>query len=127
VPSIFAANESAVLVDGEAIQGVRSVEYRRVASRRDVYAVGSAERIGVVSGPRSVEGKIRVASRSGTLDERAGDEFFQIAAQLRQQGGEELTVSFDECLLVEKSFEMGAGGHGEAVYEFTATRVREEG
>ena len=124
--TIFAANESAVLIDGEPILGIRSLEYRRKTSRRDVYAVGSPERVGVVSGPRSVEGKIRVASRSNALDERSGDEFFQLAAQLREQGGQELTVSFDECLLVEKSFEMGAGGHGEAVYEFTATRVREE-
>jgi hypothetical protein len=36
-----------------------------------------------------------------------------------------MTVTFDECFLTEKSFEIGAGGHGEAVYSFTATRMRE--
>jgi hypothetical protein len=125
VPTIFAANESALLVDGQAVEGVRSLEYRRQTVRRDVYAVGSSERIGVVTGAQSVEGRIRVASASPVLDGLAGDTFFQIAAQLRH-GETEVSVSFDECLLTEKSFAMGSGEHGEALYAFTATRVREE-
>lgn len=126
MPTVFAANESAVMVDGTPLEGVRAVEYRTNTTRSDLYAIGSSERIGVITGHRSVEGRIRVASSAPPLDALVGDEFFQIAAPLRQ-GGTELTVSFDECLLTEKSFSMGAGGHAETVYAFTATRVREGG
>jgi hypothetical protein len=35
-------------------------------------------------------------------------------------------VTFDECFLQEKTFDMSVGSHGEALYSFTATRVREE-
>ena len=125
MPTIYAANESAVLVDGDAVEGVRSLEYRRHQVRTDVFAVGSAERIGVVSGPQTVAGVLRVSSASPVLDSKTGDEFFAIAAQLRQ-GDTEVSVSFDECLLTEKTFEMSHGEHGQAVYAFTATRVREE-
>lgn len=121
--TVFAANESAVMVNGTPIDGVRALEYRTVTARNDLYAIGSSERIGVITGQRSVEGRIRVASSAPPLDELVGDEFFQIAAPLRQ-GDTEVTVSFDECLLTEASFSMGAGGHGETVYAFTATRVR---
>lgn len=126
MPTVFSANESAVMVDGTPIEGVRSVEYRTNTVRNDLYAIGSSERIGVITGGRSVEGRIRVASSAPPLDALVGDAFFQIAAPLRQ-GDTEITVSFDECLLTEKSFSMGAGGHGETVYAFTATRVREGG
>lgn len=126
MPSVFAATESAVLVDGTALEGVRAIEYRSTTARSDLYAIGSSERIGVITGHRSVEGRIRVASTAPPLDALVGDAFFQIAAPLRQ-GDTEVTVSFDECLLTEKSFAMGAGGHGETVYAFTATRVREGG
>ena len=126
MPTVFSANESAVMVDGTPIEGVRSVEYRTNTVRNDLYAIGSSERIGVITGGRSVEGRIRVASSAPALDALLGDTFFQIAAPLRQ-GETEVTVSFDECLLTEKSFSMGAGGHGETIYAFTATRVREGG
>lgn len=123
--TIFAANESAVLVDGEPIQGVQGIEYRRRKAQTNVYAVGAAERIGVVGGPISVEGRIRVASTSPVLDQRReAGAFLQVTAQLRR-GEESVTVAFDEVRLTEKSFEMTTGGHGESVYSFTATRVRE--
>jgi len=123
MPTVYAANESAVMVNGTAIEGVRSVEYRTTTARNDLYAIGSSERIGVVTGPRAVEGRLRVASSAPPLNELVGDDFFQIAAPLRH-GDTEVTVSFDECLLTETSFSMDAGGHGETVYSFTATRVR---
>jgi hypothetical protein len=125
MPTVFAANESAVLVDGEPIEGVRAVEYRTNTERSDLYALGSTERVAVITGRHSVEGRIRVASSSPKLDSLSGDVFFQIAAPLRQ-GDTEVTVSFDECLLTEKTFSMSAGSHGETVYWFTATRVRTE-
>lgn len=124
--TVFAANESAVLVDGTPIEGVRSVEYRTRTERNDLYAVGSSERVGVITGARRVEGRIRVASTAPPLDALVGDVFFQIAAPLRQ-GDTEVTISIDECLLTETTFAMDAGGHGETVYSFTATRIRQEG
>ena len=125
MPMIFAASESIVLVDGETIEGVRSVDYRFTQARMNVYALGSAERIGMVSGPQTVEGELRVASTSPGLNSKIGDALFQITAQLKH-GKTAMTVTFDECLLLSKSFEMGVGGSGEAVYTFSAARVREE-
>lgn len=125
MPTIYAANESSVLVDGQAVEGVQALEYRRLAQRSNVYAVGSAERIGVISGGISVDGRIRVASASPSLDAKMGDEFVQITAVLRH-GGTEVTVSFQDCLLTEKAFALGVGGQGEATYAFTATRVSQD-
>jgi hypothetical protein len=125
MPIIFAASESLVQVDGETLEGVRSIDYRFTQARQNVYALGSAERIGIVSGPQAVEGVLRVASTSPGLNGKTGDAMFQITAQLRH-GATSMTVTFDECFLLAKSFEMGVGGSGEAVYTFSAARVREE-
>lgn len=125
MPTLFAANESIVMIDGERIEGVRAVEYRKKQERANVYALGSAERIGMISGPQAVEGKIRVVSTNGQMDAKLDETGFQITAQL-QHGEATMTVTFDECYLLEKSFTLGVGGVGEAVYGFTATRVREE-
>lgn len=122
---IFAANESSVQVDGEPVEGVRSIDYRHRQVRQNVYGLGSAERIGMVSGAQSVEGVLTVASTSPKLNGLAGDTSFQIVAQLKQ-GESTMTVTFDECFLLEKNFEMGVGSHGEATYSFSAVRVREE-
>lgn len=124
MPTIFAANESRVLVDGEAVEGVRAIEYRRFQARENIYGLGGAERIGLVSGAMVVEGRLKVASTSKKLDGIAPSKAFQISAQL-QHGDSKLSVSFDECYIQEKTFELGAGTHGEAVYSFTATRVNE--
>jgi hypothetical protein len=121
---VFQANQSTVKVDEETVEGVRSVEYRSATSRQDLYALGGAERIAVISGQQSVECRLRVASASPKLDGLAPDAVFQVVANL---GGaaNPVTVSFDDCELTEKSFSLGAGGHGEAVYAFTAIRVRQ--
>jgi hypothetical protein len=125
MPTIFAANESSVLVEGKPVDGVRAITYRRQQARENVYALGSAERIGMISGPMVVEGQLRVASTSPDLDKLTGDASFHIIAQLKH-GDAKLTVTFDECFLLEKSFDIEVGGHGETVYSFTATRVRED-
>ena len=92
MPTVYAANESSVLVNGTAVEGVRSVEHRSTTVRQDLYALGSSERIGVVTGPRNVEGRIRVASSAPDLDGLVGDDFFQITAPLRQvRAGKSLT------------------------------------
>lgn len=123
--TLFAANESTVMIDGEAIEGVRAVDYRKQQSRENVYALGSAERVGMVSGEQVVEGQLKVASTNTALDTKLGDNQFQITAQL-QHGETTMTVTFDECYLMDKEFSIGVSGVGEATYRFTATRVREE-
>jgi hypothetical protein len=123
--TIFAANDSTVMVDGKAVDGVRSIEYRQQQARESVFAIGRAERLGVTSGARTVEGRMRIVSTSGTLDGLAGGGPFQITA-LFKQGETKMTVTFDECFVTEKSLSMNAGGTAESVYGFTATRVREE-
>lgn len=123
--TLVAANESVVLLNGTVIEGVRAIEYRHHQTRSGLYALGSAERIGVISGPQGVEGRLRVASADATLGGLTGDAPFQIVAQLRH-GETQMTVTFDDCLLSEKSFALDASGHGETVYGFSAVRVREE-
>jgi hypothetical protein len=125
VPTIFAASESQVLVGGQPVQGVKAVEYRRVQARESIYGLGTSERIGLVSGPQLFEGRLRVASTAPALDGLQPLENVQISAVL-VHGDTRMTVTFDECFLQEKTFELGVGGHGEAIYSFTATRVREE-
>jgi hypothetical protein len=125
MPTIVAANDSQVLLDGKPVEGVRAVEYRQQQVRASVYALGSAERIAMVSGPQLVEGRLRVASTSPALNGLTGETAFQLIAELKH-GQTAMTVTFDECFLQEKSFAMDVGSHGEAVYSFTATRVREE-
>jgi hypothetical protein len=125
MPTIFAANESTVLVNGEPVEGVRSIEFRRHQVRENIYALGSSERIAMTSGPSGVDGRLTVASTSALLDRAPADQAFQITAQLRH-GETVMSVTFDDCFLLDKSFGLGVGGHGEAVYSFTAARVREE-
>jgi hypothetical protein len=125
VPTLFAANESQVLVAGNAVEGVRSIDYRRVQARENVYGLGSHERIGLVGGAQLIEGVLRVASTAPALDALTTEQNVQISAVL-VHGATRMTVTFDECFLQEKSFEMSSGGHGLAVYAFTATRMREE-
>jgi hypothetical protein len=125
MPTIFAANESSILVDKTPVEGVRSLEYRHQQARSSVYALGSAERVGMVSGPQVVEGRLRVVSTSAALNALTTDKDFTLTAHL-QQGKSKLTLTFDECFLQAKSLELTVGDHGESLYEFTATRVREE-
>jgi hypothetical protein len=123
--TIVAANDSAILLNGEPVEGVRSIEYRSQQTRHNIYALGSAERIAMTSGPSTVEGRLTVASTAPGLDSVPPTSSFQITARLRH-GKTQMTVFFDDCYLLDKSFALGAGGHGEAVYGFTAARVREE-
>lgn len=125
MPTLFAANESQVLVAGTAVEGVRAIDYRRVQARENVFGLGSNERIGLVSGAQVIEGVLRVASTAPSLDALTVEQSVQISAVL-VHGATRMTVTFDECFLQERSFEMASGGHGLAVYAFTATRMREE-
>jgi hypothetical protein len=123
--ALYAANESVVQIDGEVVDGVRSIDYRFSQAREPVYALGSAERIGIVSGAQTVEGILRVASTSAKLNGLDMEKNFQVIALLKH-GDAKMTVTFDECYLTDKAFSMAVGAHGEATYSFTAVRVREE-
>ena len=124
MPTIFAANESKVEIGGNQVEGVRALEYRRVQNRGNVFALGTHERIGMVSGPQVIEGQLRVASTAPTLDAVTSNASFQIIATLAH-GDTKMRVTIDECFLTEKTFEIDVGGVGETVYAFTATRLSE--
>lgn len=124
--TVFTANSSSVMVDGTPVEGVRAVDYRVQRQQGDVYALGSDERLTAYYGAMHVEGRIMVASASAELDALAttGD-MFQVVANLAH-GDTSRSVAFDDCYMSRKEFTMNSGGHGETVYLFTATRVREE-
>jgi len=124
--TVFSANQSEVRVGNELIEGVRGIEFRSTRARHDVTALGTDERIAVYYGVKSVIGRVRVASASPVLDALlATPEEFQVVANLAH-GEARRSVSFDECWLEDKQFELTDGGHAETVYTFSATRVREE-
>lgn len=52
-------------------------------------------------------------------------EMFQIVSTLTH-GQATRSVSLDDCYITNKEFSIQSGGHGETVYSFSATRVREE-
>jgi hypothetical protein len=126
MPQIYTAFASEVKVNEETIEGLQSIEYNVVKNRQHVGAIGTDERIGVYFGLKVVTGKLRVASANPTLDGllSTNDEF-SISATLKHRDTER-QVSFDACYMEDKSFALSALQHGETVYEFTATRVREE-
>ncbi len=122
--TVYAANQSSLRIGEETVEGVRAIEYRAGTVRQNLYAIGSRERIGVISGAHSVEGRIRVASASAKLDSLGAEEVFQMMAVLGG-AGEPVVVGFHDCMLSEKTFDLSAGAHGEAVYSFTAVRMTE--
>lgn len=127
--TVFSANKSSVLVDGEAVEGLQSLAYRVQTEQEDVRGVGSDERVAVVFGLRTVQGELAVKSISTKLDDllqkQAG---FQIVADLKQDESEsspKRKLSFDGCYVQDKRFSLGAGGSVLTTYAFTATRLRE--
>lgn len=66
--TVFAANRSGVLVDGSAVEGLQSLVFRVVTEREDIRAVGSAERIDVELGLRTVQGELVVKSAEYCTD-----------------------------------------------------------
>ncbi len=127
---IFSANRSNVLVDGETIDGLQSLAFRVVTEREDIRAIGSAERISVSFGLRTVQGEIAVRSASYKLDDHLHNQSkFQIVADLKKDDAADSpkrTLSFDECFVETKDLSVGAGGTVVTSYAFSATRVREE-
>jgi hypothetical protein len=127
MPLVFTAFQSEVKVNDETLDGLQSIEYKLVKSRRDVGAIGTDERIAVYFGMQLVTGRLRLASANVKLDEFLRDNTkFSVSVTHREADETERLVSFDDCYLDDKSFALESEGHGETVYSFTATRVREE-
>jgi len=128
--TIFSANRSAVLIDGEAVDGLQSLAFRVLTEREDIRAIGSAERIAVSFGLRTVQGEIAVKSANYKLDDHLKNQStFQIVANLKKDDAADApkrTLSFDECFVENKDFAVGAGSAAVSTYVFSATRVREE-
>ncbi|MBL8480714.1 MAG: hypothetical protein JNJ60_00840 [Rhodocyclaceae bacterium] len=128
--TVFSANRSNVLVDGEAIEGLQSLAFRVITEREDIRAVGSDERIAVSFGLRTVQGEIAVRSANYKLDDHLAKQAkFQLVANLKKDDADDSpkrTLSFDDCYVENKDFSIGAGGTVLSTYVFTATRVREE-
>ena len=126
---LVSASKSKVTIDGEEVHGIQSIDFKVRRRQADVESVGWGERIGVESGQVVVTGTLRINSMFKKLDEllyMAVPDSFNMVTELNK--GDELVkkITFDECYLDDKSFEMTANGVGLTVYNFTATRVREE-
>ncbi len=128
--TIFSANRSSVLVDGEAIEGLQSLAFKVVTEREYVRAVGSDERVDVNFGLRTVEGELMIRSANIILDTHLDAQSkFQLVASLKKDDSSESakrTMSFDDCYVESKSFGMDAGGSPVTTYSYSATRLREE-
>jgi len=126
MPQVFTAFASEVKVNEETVEGLQSIEYSMVKNRQHIGAIGTDERIAVYFGLKLINGKLRVASINKTLDGfLQSNSEFSISVTLKQ-GETSRKVTFDSCFLEDKGFSMLSDGHGETVYSFTATRVREE-
>ncbi|WP_261565092.1 hypothetical protein [Frankia gtarii] len=126
MPQIFTAFASEARVNNDVIEGLQSIDYRHVRNRHDVGAIGTDERVAVYFGLRFVTGALRVASGNATLDGLldSGTEF--VVSTVLRHGDASRKVTFEGCVLDEKTFTLSTEAHGEAVYTFSATRVREE-
>ena len=130
MPTVFSANHSSLLIDGDAIEGVQSLAFRVVTEREDIRAIGADERVDVSFGLRTVQGEVAVRSSSVVLDDKLAQRVgFNMVASLKKGAGPDdpqRSYSFDDCFVETKQFAMGASGTAETTYVFTATRVREE-
>jgi hypothetical protein len=129
MPTVFSANRSNVLVDGKPVEGLQSLVYRVVTEREDIRAVGSNERVDVIFGLRTVQGELVIKSASFELDTLLDErQKFQLVANLKRTEGTDdtRTLSFDDCFVEGKAFQLDAHGSAATTYSFTATRIREE-
>jgi hypothetical protein len=126
---IASAAKSSVTIEGENVEGVQSVDFSVKRRQADIEAIGSGERIGVESGQVVVNGSIRISSMNVLLDERLyalTPESFNMVITLVKGAEKIRQITFNECYLDDKSFEMSANGVGLTVYNFTSTTVLEE-
>ena len=130
MPTVFSANKSSLLVDGEPIEGVQSLAFRVVTEREDIRAIGSDERVDVSFGLRIVSGELVIRSTASVLDDKLAERAsFSMVAALKKGAGTDdpqRSYAFDDCYVETKHLAMGASGTAETTYVFTATRLREE-
>lgn len=130
MPTVFSANHSSLLIDGDPVEGVQSLAFRVVTEREDIRAIGSDERVDVSFGLRTVAGEVTVRSTAVVLDDKLATRtgFNMVAALKKGQGADDpqRSYAFDDCFVETKQFAIGANGTAETTYVFTATRVREE-
>lgn len=126
---VVSAATSKVTIDGEEVKGIQSIDYKVRRRQVDVESVGMGERMGVESGLIMVTGTVRIRSLYKKLDDLLYMPVpvpFNMVAELKKGNDLMKKITFDECYVDDKSFELGAEGVGITVYNFTATRVREE-
>jgi len=126
---VVSAATSKVTIDGEETKGIQSIDYKVKRRQIDVESVGMGERMGVESGLITVTGTIRIRSLNKKLDDLLYMPVpvpFNMVAELKKGNDLMKKITFDECYVDDKSFELGAEGVGVTIYNFTATRVREE-
>jgi hypothetical protein len=126
---IVSAAKSKVMINGEEVQGLQSIDFKVRRRQADVEAVGLLERIGVESGQVIVNGTLRISSLHTLLDDilyAPNPQSFNMVAVLNRNDKQIRKITFDECFLDDKSFELSANGVGLTSYNFTSTRVREE-
>ena len=127
---IVSAAKSKVTVEGEDIPGVQSLDFKVRRRQADIEAIGVAERIGIESGQVVVTGTLRISSLNTKLDTflyTIDPPPFNMVLTLNVAEGTLVRkITFDECFLDDKTFEMTANGVGITSYNFTSTRVREE-
>ena len=123
------AAKSKVTIDGEEVSGLQSIDFKVRRRQSDVEAIGWGERVGVETGQVIVNATIRISSLNKKLDEllyQPTPTPFNLVADLKTGTETMKKITFDECFLDDKTFEMTANGTGLSVYNFTSTRVREE-
>jgi hypothetical protein len=127
---IVSAAKSKVLIDGNEIAGVQSIDFKVRRRQADIEAIGVAERIGIESGQVIVTGSLRISSLNTALDDflyPVDPPGFNMVVTLNVAEGTKVRqITFDECYLDDKTFEMSANGVGVTAYNFTSTRAREE-
>jgi hypothetical protein len=127
---VVSAAKSKVLVEGVEIPGIQSVDFKVRRRQADIEAIGVAERIGIEQGQVIVTGSLRISSLNTALDDYlypVDPPGFNMVLTLNVGVGIKVRqITFDECYLDDKTFEMTANGVGVTTYNFTATRVREE-
>lgn len=127
---VVSATESKVLIDGNELTGLQSIDFKVTRQQVDIATIGLGERQTVIeAGQLSVTGTLRINSLSTWLDDLLYAIVplpFNMVVELRKAGDLVRKLTFDECFLDDKSFNMDAAGIGLTVYNFTATRVREE-
>jgi hypothetical protein len=128
---VVSAAKSKVSIEGIGeVPGIQSVDFKVRRRQADIEAIGVAERIGIEQGQVIVTGSLRISSLNTSLDDYlypVDPPGFNMVLTLNVGVGIKIRqITFDECYLDDKTFEMTANGVGVTTYNFTATRVREE-